>query len=49
MSTARTSNSCDLHWDVYKLNEVSNETHDGEADCDSLADLHEFCVNVSEH
>ena len=34
----------DSHRDVYELDEVSNEPHDGEADRDSLADLNEFCA-----
>lgn len=32
-----------LHWDVDQLDEVANETHDGEADSDCLADLNELC------
>ena len=33
----------DSHRDVYELDEVSNETHDGESYSNRLADLNKFC------
>lgn len=32
------------HRDMDELDEVANETHDGETDSDSFTDLKEFCV-----
>lgn len=38
----------DLHWDMNELHEITNETHDGETNCDGLADLEELCFDVSD-
>ena len=36
----------DAHWDVDELNEVTNETHDGETNGDCLGDLDELCNSI---
>ena len=39
--------ACNSHRDVNKLNEVTDEAHDGKAHSDSLANLHELCEEMS--
>lgn len=36
------------HWDVNKLDEVTNEAHDSKANSDGFADLSEFCTDLNE-